>query len=91
MKKNLRLLCLGLAAATFTAGFAQVENVTSKLKNADMEQGIKGRCHAWKLKFIQLVGQFTDPLVFSHFQRPPFLQVSCSSKEDVLCLRRADS
>ena len=42
MKKNLRLLCLGLAAATFTAGFAQVENVTSKLKNADMEQGIKG-------------------------------------------------
>ena len=37
MKKNLRLLCLGLAAATFTAGFAQVENVTSKLKNADME------------------------------------------------------
>ena len=41
MKKNLRLLCLGLAAATFTAGFAQAENVTSKLKNADMEQGIK--------------------------------------------------
>ncbi len=42
MKKNLRLLCLGLAAATFTAGFAQAENVTSKLRNADMEQGIKG-------------------------------------------------
>ena len=42
MKKNLRLLCLGLAAATFTAGFAQAENVTSKLRNADMEQGVKG-------------------------------------------------
>lgn len=42
MKKNLRLLCLGLAAATFTAGFAQAENVTSKLRNADMEQGVWG-------------------------------------------------
>ena len=42
MKKNLRLLCLGLATAAFTVGFAQGENVTSKLKNADMEQGIKG-------------------------------------------------
>lgn len=41
MKKNLRLLCLGLAAATFTCGFAQ-EDMTSKLKNADMEQGLKG-------------------------------------------------
>ena len=41
MKKNLRLLCLGLAAATITAGFAQ-ENVTSKLRNADMEQGVRG-------------------------------------------------
>ena len=41
MMKNLRMLCLGLAAATITAGFAQAENVTSKLKNADMEQGIK--------------------------------------------------
>lgn len=47
MKKNLRLLCLGLAAATFTAGFAQAENVTSKLINADMEQGVVG----WNLKF----------------------------------------
>ncbi len=42
MKKNLRLLCLGLAtAATFSAGFAQT-NVTHKLRNADMELGIKG-------------------------------------------------
>ena len=42
MKKNLRLLCLGLAALTFTAGFAQAENVTSKLRNADMEEGVRG-------------------------------------------------
>ena len=41
MKKNLRLLCLGLAAATFTCGFAQ-EDKTSSLKNADMELGLKG-------------------------------------------------
>lgn len=47
MKKNLRLLCLGLAAATFTAGFAQAENVTSKLINADMEKGVIG----WNIKF----------------------------------------
>lgn len=43
MKKNLRLLCLGLAAATLTAGFAQqAENYTSKLRNADMALGVKG-------------------------------------------------
>lgn len=42
MKKNLRLLCLGLAALTFTAGFAQAENVTSKLRNANMEEGVRG-------------------------------------------------
>ncbi len=42
MKKNLRLLCLGLAAATVTVGFSQAQDVTSKLKNADMEQGVKG-------------------------------------------------
>ena len=42
MKTNLRLLCLGLAAMTFTAGFAQAENVTSKLRNADMEEGVRG-------------------------------------------------
>ena len=34
MKKNLRLLCLGLAAATITCGFAQEpQNMTSLLKN----------------------------------------------------------
>lgn len=53
MKKNLRLLCLGLAAATFTASFAQAENVTSKLVNADMEKGVIGwsidfDSHIWK-------------------------------------------
>lgn len=40
MKKNLRLLCLGLAAATLTTGFAQ-ENVTEKyLRNANFEAGV---------------------------------------------------
>ena len=54
MKKNLRMLCLGLAAATFSAGFAQAENdVTSKLMNADMEKGVIGwtidfDSHIWK-------------------------------------------
>ena len=53
MKKNLRLLCLGLAAATFTASFAQAENYTSKLVNADMEKGVIGWTidfdnHIWK-------------------------------------------
>ena len=42
MKKNLRLLCLGLAACAFTASFAQAENVTSKLRNANLEEGIRG-------------------------------------------------
>ena len=39
MKKNLRLLCLSLLAASFMTGFAQ-ENVTSKVNNADFEQGV---------------------------------------------------
>lgn len=40
MKKNLRLLCLGLAAAALTTGFAQ-ENVTLKyLKNSSFESGV---------------------------------------------------
>lgn len=43
MKKNLRLLCLGLAAATFTCGFAQeAQDYTDKLQNADMELAAKG-------------------------------------------------
>ncbi len=40
MKKNLRMFCLGLAAASCLTGFAQVENVTSKLQNADFEWGV---------------------------------------------------
>lgn len=46
MKKNLRFLCLGLAAATFATGFAQ-DNVTDKLLNADMEKGVLG----WDITF----------------------------------------
>lgn len=54
MKKNLRLLCLGLAAATITCGFAQ-EDKTSLLKNADMEQGVKG----WSFDGTDVVGKDT--------------------------------
>lgn len=57
MKKNLRLLCLGLAAATVTCGFAQ-EDKTSLLKNADMEQGIKG----WVVDGSQFLGKNTKNL-----------------------------
>ena len=49
MKKNLRLLCLGLASAIFACGFAQVDN-TSLLKNADMEQGLRG----WSFEGINM-------------------------------------
>ena len=52
MKKNLRLLCLGLAAATITCGFAQ-EDKTSLLKNADMEQGLKG----WSFDGTDVLGK----------------------------------
>ncbi len=54
MKKNLRLLCLGLAAATFTCSFAQ-EDKTSLLKNADMELGAKG----WSFDGTDVVGKNT--------------------------------
>ena len=54
MKKNLRMLCLGLAAATFTCGFAQ-EDYTDKLKNADMEQGLKG----WVFDGTDVMGKNT--------------------------------
>lgn len=46
MKKNLRMLFLGLAAAAFGTGFAQ-ENVTGKLLNADMSRGVLG----WDITF----------------------------------------
>ena len=42
MKKILRTLCTGLVAATSLTGFAQTQNVTNKLVNADMEMGIMG-------------------------------------------------
>ena len=54
MKKNLRLLCLGLASAIFTCGFAQ-EDMTSSLKNADMEQALKG----WSFGGAQHLGKNT--------------------------------
>ena len=57
MKKNLRLLCLGLAAATFTCSFAQ-QDKTSLLTNADMEQGLKG----WVVGGKQIVGKNTKNL-----------------------------
>ncbi len=48
MKKNLRMLCTGLAAAVFATSFAQEgKNVTDKLVNADMEKGVVG----WDLTF----------------------------------------
>ena len=56
MKKNLRLLCLGLAAATFTCSFAQEpQNMTDKLQNADMELGPKG----WAFDGTDLLGKNT--------------------------------
>ena len=65
MKKNLRLLCLGLAAATFTASFAQTEkNLTDRLKNTDMEQGLRG----WAFDGEQLFSRNTKDLSY----RPGF-------------------
>ncbi len=52
MKKNLRLLCLGLVAATFTVGYAQ-EDKTSLLKNADMELSLKG----WAFDGVDVMGK----------------------------------
>ena len=57
MKKNLRLLCLGLATAIFTSGFAQV-NKTDLLQNADMEQGRKG----WAFEGGNIMGKNTKNL-----------------------------
>ena len=43
MKKNLRMLCMGLAAATTTMAFAQEpSDFTQKLWNADFEKGVHG-------------------------------------------------
>lgn len=54
MKKNLRLLCLGLAAATFTCSFAQ-EDYTNKLTNADMELASQG----WGFEGGKVLGKNT--------------------------------
>ncbi|MBR5841100.1 MAG: hypothetical protein IKY64_00610 [Bacteroidaceae bacterium] len=53
MKRNLRALCLALAAAVCSVSFAQVQNVTNKMVNPDMEKGIIGwdltfDSHVWK-------------------------------------------
>ena len=63
MKKNLRLLCLGLAAATFTCSFAQEEK-TSLLENTDMALGLKG----WAFDGEKLMGKNTKDLTY----RPGF-------------------
>ena len=43
MKRTLRMLCMGLAAATSMAGFAQEpQDFTGKLWNANFEQGVHG-------------------------------------------------
>lgn len=52
MKKNLRMLFLGLAAAAFGTGFAQ-ENVTDKLINADLSKGVLG----WDVEFTDHIWQ----------------------------------
>ena len=53
MKKNLRALCLALVAVVCSTSFAQVQNVTNKMVNPDMEKGIIGwdltfDSHVWK-------------------------------------------
>ena len=69
MKKNLRLLCLGLVAAAFTSGFAQeAQDMTSLLKNTDMEQGLKG----WAFDGEKVMGKNTKNL----FTRPGFYGMS---------------
>ena len=69
MKKNLRLLCLGLVAAAFTSGFAQEpQDMTSLLKNTDMEQGLKG----WVFDGTKVMSKNTKNL----FTRPGFYGMS---------------
>ena len=46
MKKNLRMLCMGILAAVSAVSFAQTD-VTSKLLNPDMEKGVLG----WDVTF----------------------------------------
>ena len=75
MKKNLRLLCLGLATAAFTASFAQAENVTDKLLNADMEKGVIG----WNIKFDSHIWKKTTK---SQVAKPGFHGVNNAALEN---------
>ncbi|MBQ3238247.1 MAG: hypothetical protein IJA98_04155 [Bacteroidaceae bacterium] len=75
MKKNLRLLCLGLATAAFTASFAQAENVTSKLLNADMERGVIG----WSIEFDSHIWKKTTK---SQIAKPGFHGVNNAALEN---------
>ena len=69
MKKNLRMLCMGLAAAAFTCSFAQTaQDMTSLLKNTDMEEGLKG----WSFEGERFLGKNTKNL----FTRPGFYGMS---------------
>ena len=69
MKKNLRMLCMGLAAAAFTCSFAQTaQDMTSLLKNTDMEEGLKG----WSFEGERYLGKNTKDL----FYRPGFYGMS---------------
>ena len=54
MKKTLRMLCMGAMAAVSSMGFAQTD-VTNKLVNADMENGIFG----WEVVFTDDIWQVT--------------------------------
>lgn len=50
MRKNLRMLCMAVAAVAFTSGFAQTD-MTDKVMNADMEKGVLG----WDIDFTSTV------------------------------------
>ena len=50
MRKNLRMLCMAVAAVAFTSSFAQTD-VTDKVMNPDMEKGVIG----WDIDFTSTV------------------------------------
>lgn len=53
MRRKFTTLCLALVGALMASpAFAQGENVTFKLKNADMEQGLKG----WTREGVDVMG-----------------------------------
>lgn len=64
MKKNLRMLFLGLAAAAFTGGIAQeAKDLTSLLKNPTMEKGVRG----WSVDGQKPLGPGNKNTGTSHF------------------------